>query len=188
MSCACRGRRYLVGVRTVVSDPPPGDFEVLLERRRRLGLDHHDEVWDGVLHVNPGPHGRHARVQSQLIQLLGPFARDARLEPLGEANLGAADDFRVPDAMLLCPGPDRLFNPTAALVLEIVSPGDETWDKLGFYAAHGVDELLIVDPQERAVHWLALEAGEYRPVARSGLVDLGPRELAERIVWPALED
>jgi hypothetical protein len=29
-------------------------------------------------------------------------------------------------------------------VIEIVSPGDESWDKLPFYAAHEVDEALIV--------------------------------------------
>ena len=29
------------------------------------------------------------------------------------------------------------------LVIEIVSPGDDTWKKLPFYAAHDVDELLI---------------------------------------------
>jgi Uma2 family endonuclease len=58
--------------------------------------------------------------------------------------------------------------PTAALVVEIVSPGDETWEKLPFYAAHHVDEVLIVDPQERSVSWLALERGKYRPIDRSG--------------------
>jgi Uma2 family endonuclease len=73
---------------------------------------------------------------------------------------------------------------TAPLVVEIVSPGDETWQKLPFYAAHHVDEVLIVDPAERAVHWLALAGDEYRPVERSGLIDLGPRELAQRIDWP----
>ena len=78
-----------------------------------------------------------------------------------------------------------MYLPTAALVVEVVSPDDDTWEKLGFYARHHVDELLIVDPQERRVHWLALDAvGEYRPVERSGLVALGPTELADRIIWP----
>jgi Uma2 family endonuclease len=189
-----RGRRYRTSVRTVVSDPLPGDFELLLERRRRLGVDLHDEVWDGVLHVNPGPHGRHAQIQFQLNELLGPFARAAGLTPLAESNLGEADDFRVPDAMLQHPGPACLYYTTAALVIEVVSPGDETWDKLPFYAAHSVEELLIVDPhpeghrQERSVRWLALAGGEYRPIVRSGLIELGPAELARRIDWPALED
>jgi len=188
-------RRYLAGVRTIlVSDPPPGDFAELLERRRRWGVDRRDELWGGVLHMNPLPHGRHARVQAQLMSLLDPLARAAGLLLLDESNVGEEGDFRGPDGMLQRPGPDRLYYPTAALVLEVVSPGDETWDKLPFYADHGVDELLIVDPQERAVHWLALvgtregAGGEYQPVTRSGLVPLGPSELVERIDWPRLDD
>lgn len=51
---------------------------------------------------------------------------------------------------------------------EILSPDDETAEKDPFYAARHVDELLIVDPVEHAVQWLALEHGEYRPVRRSG--------------------
>ena len=49
-----------------------------------------------------------------------------------------------------------MYLATAALVVEIVSPDDHTWEKLEFYAAHSVDELLIVDPAERRVHWLGL--------------------------------
>jgi hypothetical protein len=48
---------------------------------------------------------------------------------------------------------------------------------LPFYAGHGVGELLIVDPHERAVHWLGL----------TWLVNLGPDELAARIDWPTLD-
>jgi hypothetical protein len=63
--------------------------------------------------------------------------------------------------------PTGMWQPTAALVIEIVSPGDESWEKLPFYAAHDVEEVLIVDPQERSVTWLALEDGKYRPVEHS---------------------
>jgi Uma2 family endonuclease len=42
------------------------------------------------------------------------------------------------------------------LVIEIVCPGDETWAKLSFYAKHGVEELVIIDPETRAVQWLGL--------------------------------
>jgi len=45
-------------------------------------------------------------------------------------------------------------------------------------------ELLIVDPQERTVRWLGLEAGKYEPLDASGLIELGPDELAQRITWP----
>jgi putative restriction endonuclease len=51
------------------------------------------------------------------------------------------------------------------------------WDRLPFYAAHRVDELLIVDPQQRSVSWLALQEGEYRPVERSRLIELGTGDL-----------
>jgi len=79
-----------------------------------------------------------------------------------------------------------VYLPTAALVVEIVSPGDDTWEKLGFYAAHRVDELLIVDPEKRQVDWLGLEpGGEYARIERSRLLDLGPVELAEQLDWPA---
>ena len=70
-------------------------------------------------------------------------------------------------------------------MVEIVSPNDDTWDKLGFYANRTVDELLIVDPQERRVHWLGLGPdGEYQPLETSELIELGAAELADRIDWP----
>jgi hypothetical protein len=48
-----------------------------------------------------------------------------------------------------------------------------------------VNELVIIDPAKQRVDWLALTDGEYRPVARSAVVDLGAEELAGRIDWPA---
>lgn len=68
--------------------------------------------------------------------------------------------------------------------MEIVSPGDETWQKLPFYA-HEVDEVLILDPEEQAIHWLGLSGdGEYVPIERSALIALGPQDLAGLIDWP----
>jgi Uma2 family endonuclease len=171
---------------TVVLDSTVPGLEELKERRRRSGLDRLDEVWEGVLHMVPAPSHEHAAISQQLAELLGPLARAAGLEPtLGEFNLGESEhDFRVPDGGLHRPGASGRWHPTAALVVEIVSPGDETWQKLPFYAAHGVDELLVVEPGERSVRWLALAGEEYREVERSGLVELGGAELAERLEWP----
>jgi Uma2 family endonuclease len=171
---------------TLVLDPPPRELEELLERRKRSGLHRLDEVWEGVLHMVPAPTGPHAYVTQQLAELLGGPARAAGLVPaMGEFNLGESiEDFRVPDGGVHRTIPRGTWFPTAAIVIEIVSPGDESWQKLPFYAAHKVDELLIVDPAERAVRWLALTDGEYRDVQRSALIDLGPGVLAERIDWP----
>ena len=179
-------RGSLDGMPTLVKDPPPAGFEELLERRRELGQDLLDEVWEGVYVMNPAPSEGHADVAQQLAELLGPAARAAGLWPrMSIFNLGEPDDYRVPDGGLLRERLNRVRVPTAALVIEIVSPGDDTWTKLPFYARHGVDELLIVDLQKRSVEWLGLDpSGEYRALDRSGLIELGPAELAERLEWP----
>ncbi|MDQ6775321.1 MAG: Uma2 family endonuclease [Actinomycetota bacterium] len=172
---------------TLVLDPAAYEIEALLERRRRSGVDLFDEVWEGVLHVVPAPNEAHARIEAQLIHLLTPLANAAGLVVTSQFNLGEGkDDFRVPDGALHRETGWGTWAPTAALVIEIVSPGDESWQKQPFYAAHGVDEILIVDPSEHAVHWLALTDGEYRAVERSRVIDLGALDLAARIDWPAI--
>lgn len=90
----------------------------------------------------------------------------------------------MPDGGLLRDGVEGPWQPTAALVLEILSPRDKTWQKLPFYAAHGVQELLIVDPRKRTVRWLALADRGYEPVERSGLIEMSADELAGLIDWP----
>ena len=105
----------------------------------------------------------------------------AGLEVIGQSNLGEGEhNYRVPDSALHPRGTNGTWHSTAALLIEVVSPNDEV-GQVPFYAAHDVDEVLIVDPAKRSVDWLALTDGEYRPVEHSGLIDLGPRELAERI-------
>jgi hypothetical protein len=173
-------------MQTLVLGIPPRELGELLERRRRAGIDRLDEVWEGVHHVVPGPSIEHADISQQLAELLGPPARAAGLRPtISEFNLGASEhDFRVPDGGLHRPGASGAWHATAALVVEILSPDDETWQKLPFFADHHVDEVLIVDPAERMVAWLGLRDGEYERLDRSRLIDLGPAELAALINWP----
>jgi Uma2 family endonuclease len=168
-----------------VSDPPPAEFEALLEKRRRLGQDLLDEVWEGVYHMNPAPAETHAYIAQQLAVLLDAPARAAGLVPMVSIfNLGEPDDYRVPDGGLHRERGNRVYLSTAALVVEILS-GHDTAEKVPFYAKHGVDELLIVDPEQRRVEWLALSPeGRYRPMKRSALIEVGPGELTERIDWP----
>jgi Uma2 family endonuclease len=108
---------------------------------------------------------------------------------IGEFNLGdSEEDFRVPDGGIHRTRPHGTWHPTAALVVEIVSPGDESWEKLPFYAAHNVDEVLIIDPQERSVNWLARDGERYNPVEHSSLVDLGASGLEHLIDWPPVAE
>jgi Uma2 family endonuclease len=171
---------------TLVLDPYAYELDALKERRRVSGLDRLDEVWEGVLHMVPAPSYEHARIAQQLAEILGPLARDAGLvAAMGEFNLGdSIDDFRVPDGGLHRPGAEGVWLHSAALVVEIVSPGDESWQKLPFFAAHEVDEVLILDPGQHTVDWLGLGDGEYQPIEHSSLIDLGPTQLAGRIDWP----
>jgi len=171
---------------TLVLGTPPPELRALLDRRREAGVDRLDEVWQGVHHMVPGRSFEHARISQQLAVLLdGPARAGGLLAAMSEFNLGESEqDFRVPDGGLHRPGAAGVWLATAAVVVEVLSPGDESWQKLGFFAEQHVDEVLLVDPAERTVTWLALHDGEYRPVLRSRLIDLGPAELAERIDWP----
>ena len=129
-----------------------------LAERRRLGLDLFDEVWDGVLHVQPAPHLEHSRVAGDLYGLLLPIARAAGLDcafafGIYRPNLPGHRDYRVPDLSLFHPehGTDRGIEGRAELVIEIASPGDESYAKVPFYAGVGVQELLIIDRDTKAI-------------------------------------
>ncbi len=179
------GADSLVGVRTLVLDPQTAGLGELMERRRRSGLDRLDEIWEGVYHMVPAPSYAHGDIDSQLHAILRPLASSAGLTMTSQCNIGEGEhDFRVPDAALHRPGASGVWHLTAAMVIEVVSPGDESWEKLPFYAAHRVDEVLIVDPRKRSVSWLALRDGEYEQVERSGLIELGREEFADRLRWP----
>jgi Uma2 family endonuclease len=170
---------------TLVLGTPPPELRALLERRRKSGLDRSDEVWAGVYHMVPAPSHAHGDVESQLHVILRALAGQRGLTMTGQFNLGVSEqDFRVPDGGLHRPGAGGIWHPTAALVIEVVSPDDETRQKLPFFAAHNVDEVLLVDPAARLVDWLTLGGDGYGPLKRSGLIELGPSELAARIDWP----
>ncbi len=174
-------------MRTLLTDPLPDEVQDWLVRRRRWGADTHDEVWNGVLHVASfavGSH-THASVSAQVSMLLAPAAKSRGLQVYGPVNIGGEDDYRVPDCALHRSRLRGMWHPTAALVGEILSPDDETWQKLPFYATHHVDEILIIDPDTHETHWLALTAARrYEPIEHSALIDLGPAKLGRQIDWP----
>jgi len=171
-------------MRTVVVGERPRELEELIERRRALGLDLFDEVWDGEYHMNPGPAAPHGRVDNELSFLLTPRARRAGLVGTGPFNVGRLDDFRVPDGGYHRGRPTGTFLPTAAVVVEVVSPGDETFDKFDFYARHGVDEIVVADPQRRLVRIWQLRDAAYAETGRSDLLDVLADDLGAEIDWP----
>lgn len=174
----------MVDMRTVLVGEPPPEFQNLLERRRALGQDLFDEVWEGEYHVAPGPSGQHGHVDHQLARILGTRADAAGLRGSGRCNIGKPDNYRVPDQAFFPDATFRTFYPSADLVVEIVSPGDESREKFGFYFNAGVKEVLIADPDARTVEWFTRTDSGFRPAAGSDLLDVSAAELAEAIEWP----
>jgi Uma2 family endonuclease len=171
-------------VRTVLLGEPPVEVQAWLERRRALGQDLFDEVWEGEHHVAPAPHRRHGDVDDQLTTILRPKARAAGLWLSGPLNIGTPDNYRVPDRAYLRTRESAAFTPTAAIVVEIVSPGDETRSKLGFYFAAGVEQLLVVDPEIGGVEWWTRGADGFVASETSALLDMTTAELRAAIDWP----
>jgi Uma2 family endonuclease len=172
-------------VTTIIRGTLPPELEVWLERRRRLGQDRRDEVWEGRYVVAPDPDGRHGEVQLELGALLKPVARRRGLRRTSTFNLGSPDDFRVPDAGLL-PGPLGVWHDTAVLVVEVLSPDDETFAKLDFYTAHGVQELLVADWRTRTIRCFALQEGQQER-DRSAVLEASTAELEAAVDWPPLD-
>ena len=170
-------------MRTVVLGERPVELEELIARRRALGQDAFDEVWEGEYHVAPHAHSRHGLIAHRLAVLLDPFALRAGLLGSGAFNLGAPDDYRIPDGGFHRVLPGGVYVASVPVVVEIVSPDDETFAKFGFYAAHGVREVLVALSEERAVRCYDPSTGELLDVSRLLGVDL--RELSAELDWPA---
>ncbi len=157
-------------MRAVISEVPRS----LFRERQRTGADRWDEMWEGVLHMAPAPNKWHTRLQVQLHNWLDAhWPRPLRnqvdllvnIAPIG----GWPDDYRIPDIVLLTP--DRFsidrndhYEGAPTVVIEIRSPGDETLEKLSFYARLGVPEVWIVDRKTRVPERFALAEGAYRPL------------------------
>lgn len=171
-------------MRTVVLGERPPELEALIEKRRRLGLDHDDEVWDGVYVMAPPAHSDHGIVAEELKGQLFRRAKAAGLIPGDSFNVGEPRNFRVPDGGYHWTCPGTLYVPTAAVVLEVLSPDDETFTKFDFYAAHGVDELLVADPGACSVRCWHLRDGAYVEQPASALLDVSMSTLEAEVDWP----
>ena len=171
-------------MKTVVLGPPPQELEQLIQRRRALGLDKFDEVWEGNYHVAPMAHPKHGYLQTAVAVLLHQRAEATGLVGSGPFNLGYPNDFRVPDLGYWRARPDALYVDTAAIVVEILSPDDETFEKMPFYASRGVDEVFVVNPNDHVVSIFSLSAGTYVRTDRSDLLGIDSRTLECEISWP----
>ncbi len=172
-------------MRTVVLGDNHPELTEWIARRRAMRQDLHDEVWHGEYHMAPAAHNYHGLLVIELALVLRELAARQGFVVGTAFNLGDdVDNFRVPDLGIHRELLDTVWVPTAAMVVEVVSPDDESWLKFDHYAVHDVDEVLIADPWDRALHLFVLADGRYEPTDRSVLLDVAVAQLRQAIAWP----
>lgn len=169
-------------MRTIVLGEPPAELRAVIERRRSLGQDTYDEVWNGDLHLAPPTVGQHGALQMAVGRVLHRVVASGGLQVTGPVNIGSPDDYRVPDAAVVR-DVDRTWFLSAELVVEILSPDEETYAKLAFYALRGIPEVVVVDSAANKVELYARTApgDDYARVRRSRLLDQSADELADEL-------
>ncbi len=65
----------------------------------------------------------------------------------------------------------------------MLSPDDESYAKLAFYAGHGVDEVWIVDPLTRSARMWVLQDGAYDERTASALLGLPVQDVIDGVDW-----
>ena len=174
-------------MRTVLLGPPSSEFARLLDLRKERGQDGFDEVWEGEYHVAPAAHSFHGIVADELRAALRSPAKTAGLRGSEPFNLGTSTDYRVPDGGFFRSVPNDVWVATAAIVIEVVSPDDQTFDKFDFYRNHSVEEIIVADPAARTVRFFSTTDGFTTEVARSTLLNVASAEIADAIDWPGGE-
>ncbi len=155
----------------------PAEAKALIRKRRRLGLDRHDEVWDGVYVVSPIANNEHQFLGYKLTAAFDQ-ALQGIVGVLAYPGVNVTDraedwtkNYRCPDVAIFLPGntaEDRkshwLGGPDFAV--EVVSPRDRSRKKLDFYAKVGVRELLLVDRKPWALELYRLVDGVLKLVGK----------------------
>jgi Uma2 family endonuclease len=123
-----------------------------IDDRRRLGIDVLDELWAGEWHLVNPPKMWHADLNAELFLALVPRAQTMGLVPRTEpVGLFASDnDWRVADQIYFRLDDAREEGVVSAeFVVEIRSPGDDSYKRMPFYASLGVTEFLIIHQDRR---------------------------------------
>jgi Uma2 family endonuclease len=152
----------------------PHQIKRIIRRRRLMGGDRYDEVWDGVYVLAPLADNVHQEIAGSLTAAL----KEAAAIPGGRFFPGVnvsdrADDwrqnFRCPDVAVYLPGnpaEDReshwLGGPDFAV--EVISPYDRSRKKFEFYAKVGVRELLLVSRKPWRLELYRQDAGTWTKV------------------------
>ena len=133
-----------------------GESRDLIRQRKALGLDRYDEVWDGVYVMPPMANNEHQQVVGRVTAIM----QDVIGWPgLGEVRAGVnvsdrkknwQKNYRIPDVAVFLEGGKAVNLDTHWLggpdwLTEVLSPGEEAYEKFDFYAKVGVREILLID-------------------------------------------
>lgn len=150
----------------------------LIEQRRDSGSDQHDEVWEDVYVMTPLPNNEHQELVFEIGFVLREVVVVAQLgKVLPGTNLTDRHDdwtknYRCPDVVVFL-NENRAVNRETHWIggpdfaVEIVSPGDQTREKIPFYEKTGTRELLIVDRDPWQLELLRLVDGKLVSVGAS---------------------
>jgi Uma2 family endonuclease len=155
------------------------EAQILAERVNSDG-DRYDEVWEGVYIVTPLPNNDHQVLVGELSYILGEAVGRSglgRVFPgvnLSDRDEGWDKNFREPDVAVFLRGGRAIDRGThwqgaADFLVEIISPGERTREKIPFYSSIGVVELLIVDREPWSLELYRNENGQLTKVGQSTL-------------------
>ncbi len=134
----------------------PEDQRAMIARRRRLGIDRYDEVWEGTYLMSPMANDEHQELIQQFISILGVHAdlpAGTKVRPgvnISDRVEGWKKNYRCPDVVVFLPDTtavchDVFWHGGPDFAVEVRSRGDRTRRKLPFYASVGTREVLVVD-------------------------------------------
>jgi Uma2 family endonuclease len=165
--------------------------ERLRAEREAKGLDLWDEVWEGMYVMAPLANDEHQFLQTRLATILDSVVG---LTGKGEVRAGVnvsdrvdqwEHNYRCPDVAVFLDGGAARNCGThwvggPDFTIEIISPGDKSRDKLKFYAAIGVHEMLLIDRDPWSLMLHELRGGA---LVQVGLSTVGsPTRLDSKVV------
>lgn len=156
----------------------PGVCRELIENRQRRGLDHHDEVWNGIYIVNPLANNPHQGLVCSFCTVFSAVVvppKGGQVLPganVSDRQEGWEHNYRDPDVVVVLKNGHAIDCGTHWLggpdfLVEVHSPGDQTEEKIPFYSQIQVQELLIVHRDDRHLRLLHYDGRSLVEVGRS---------------------
>ncbi len=156
---------------------PYVEAQILSERTGSDG-DQYDEVWEGVYIVTPLPNNDHQELVYEFTTVLGEVIRRPRLGQvfpgvnLSDRNEGWEKNYREPDVAAFLNDGHAINHGThwqgaADFLVEIISPGERTHEKIPFYGSIGVVELLVINRDPWTLELYRHQNGQLEKVGQS---------------------